>query len=82
MLKVMFVFSGGITENYNKLYNSRAGNFLLNSLVPLDKCGVYFTCPDHKTTCPKNWATAIQGLKNYFFISTMSQLANNIATTF
>ena len=55
----------------------RAGNFLFNSLVLLDKCSVYFTFPDHKTTFPKNLATAIQGLKNYF-ISTMPQLSEKL----
>ena len=40
---------------------SRARNFLFNSLVPSDKCNAYFTCLDHKTTCPKKSATAIQG---------------------
>ena len=56
----------------------RAGNFLFNSLVPSDKCYVYFTCPEHKTTCPKKSATAIQGLKNSLFISTMSQLSEKL----
>ena len=38
---------------------------------------MYFTFPDHKTTFPKNLATAIQGLKNSF-ISTMPQLSEKL----
>ena len=52
--------SDGLTGyfKFKKLKSSnttRTGNFLrLNSLVRSDKCNVYFTCPNHKTTCPKN----------------------------
>ena len=35
-------------------FRLRAENFLLNSLVHSDKSNVYFICPNHKTTCPKN----------------------------
>ena len=58
--------------------SSRAKNFLFNSLVRMDKCNVYFYYPDHKTTCPKKPATAIQGVKKSLFISTMSQFSEKL----
>lgn len=62
MIQVMRLTGDKILSLY-----CRGGNFLFNSLVPSDKCSVYFTCPDDETICPKKVGNSSLGFQKSFF---------------